>query len=129
MICADRNANAQDVLRIAAVVNDRVISGLDVVNRLKFVIWSTGVPNTPENRKRLSTQILRNLIDEELQSQEADKLNVSVNDRDVENALATVAKRNKMTARRLTNILLRNGISASTLRRQLRVHIAWGRAI
>ena len=129
VICADRTANAQDVLRIAAVVNDRVISGLDVVNRLKFVIWSTGVPNTPENRKRLSTQILRNLIDEELQSQEADKLNVSVNDRDVENALATVAKRNKMTARRLTNILLRNGISASTLRRQLRVQIAWGRAI
>ena len=129
VIFADRTANAQDVLRIAAVVNDRVISALDVINRLKFVIWSTRVPNTPENRKRLSTQILRNLIDEELQSQEADKLNVTVNDRDVDKALADVAKRNRMTAQGLTNLLLRNGISASTLRRQLRVQIAWGRAI
>ena len=129
VIFADRTAHAQDVLRIAAVVNDRVISALDVINRLKFVIWSTRVPNTPENRKRLSTQILRNLIDEELQSQEADKLNVTVNDRDVDKALADVAKRNRMTAQGLTNLLLRNGISASTLRRQLRVQIAWGRAI
>ena len=126
---ADRTATAQDVLRIAAVVNDRVISALDVVNRLKFVVWSTGVPNTPENRRRLSAQILRNLIDEELQSQEAERLNVSVNDREVDKALSDVAKRNRMTADGLRNILLRNGISASTLRRQLRVQIAWARAI
>ncbi len=125
----DRAARAQDVLRIAAVVNDRVISALDVVNRMKFVVWSTGVPNTRENRQRLSSQILRNLIDEELQSQEASRLNVSVSDRDVDKALSEIAKRNKMTAVGLSNILLRNGISVSTLRRQLHVQIAWGRAI
>lgn len=125
----ERASNAQNVLRIAAVVNDRVISALDVVNRMKFVIWSTGVPNTAENRRRLSQQILRNLIDEELQAQEADKLNVSINDREVDKALSEIAQRNKMTAQSLTNILLRNGISVSTLRQQLRVQLAWGRAI
>ena len=51
VICGDLDANGQGVLRIAAVVNDRVISALDVINRLKFVIWSTQLPNTKENRK------------------------------------------------------------------------------
>lgn len=125
----DRPAEAQDVLRIAAVVNDRVISALDVINRMKFVVWSTGVPNTRENHQRLSAQILRNLIDEELQSQEAGRLNVNVNDRDVDKALSEVAKRNELTATGLSNILIRNGISVSTLRRQLRIQIAWSRAI
>ncbi len=122
-------AQAPEVLRIAAVVNDRVISVLDVVNRMKFVIWSTGVPNTAENRRRLSSQILRNLIDEELQSQEADRLNVSVSDRDVDKALNDVAKRNNMSAKGLVDILRRSSVSESTLRRQLRIQIAWGRAI
>ena len=122
-------SQAQNVLRIAAVVNDRVISAFDVVNRIKFVVWSTGMPNTRENRRRLSSQILRNLIDEELQSQEAYRLNVSVSDRDVDKALADVAKRNNMNANGLTNILLSNGIPVSTLRRQLHVQIAWSRAI
>ena len=122
-------AKAQDVLRIAAVVNDRVISVLDVVNRLNFVVWSTGVPNTLENRRRLSAQILRNLIDEELQSQEADKLNVSISDKQVEGAFADVAKRNKMTAGGLGDVLRRSGVAESTLRRQLHVQIAWGQAI
>ena len=122
-------AHAQDVLRIAAVVNDRVISALDVVNRMKFVIWSTGVPSTPENRRRLSAQILRNLIDEELQAQEADRLNVSISAGEVNRALAEVAQRNNMTPDRLSDILRRNGVAESTLRRQLRVQLAWGRAI
>lgn len=122
-------AKAQDVLRIAAVVNDRVISVLDVVNRMNFVVWSTGVPNSPENRRRLSAQILRNLIDEELQTQEADRLNVSVSDRQVDGAFSNVAKRNKMTAEGLGDILRRSGVVESTLRRQLRTQIAWGQAI
>lgn len=122
-------SKAQDVLRIAAVVNDRVISALDVVNRMKFVVWSTGVPNTPENRRRLSAQILRNLVDEELQAQEADRVNVSIKDQEVDRALANVAKRNKMSAQSLANRLSRNGIAISTLRRQLRVQLAWGRTI
>ena len=129
VLAADREAIAQDVLRIAAVVNDRVISALDVGNRLKFVVLSTGVPNTPEYRQRLSSQILRNLIDEELQLQEAESVNVTVSNRDVDKALSDVAKRNKMSAQGLTNILRRAGISTSTLRRKLRVQIAWGRTI
>ena len=53
---------AQNVLRIAAVVNDRVISALDVVERVKFVMFSTNMANTPDNQRRLAKQILRNQL-------------------------------------------------------------------
>lgn len=123
------SARAQGVLRIAAVVNNRVVSVLDVVNRMKFVIWSTGVPNTPENRRRLSAQILRNLIDEELQRQEAERLNITVSDREVDKAFADAAKRNNMTADQLESILRNNGISPEVLRRQIRSQILWGHTV
>lgn len=122
-------AQAQDVLRIAAVVNDRVVSVLDVVNRMKFVIWSTGVPNTPENRQRLSAQILRNLIDEELQRQEGERLNINVGDKEVDEAFENAAKRNNMSADQLADVLRRNGIPDEVLRRQLRIQMVWGRTV
>ncbi len=120
---------AQDVLRIAAVVNDRVISALDVVNRLKFVIMSTGMANTPDNRRRLSPRILRNLIDEELQSQEAGRQNIKVSEADVDKSLLDIEQRNNMQLGQLTRMLRSQGVAESTLRKKLRTQIEWGRAI
>ena len=66
-------ASAQNVLRIAAVVNDRVVSALDVVHRMRFVMVSTQLPNTAETRKRLTPQIIRSLVDEQIQLQESNQ--------------------------------------------------------
>ena len=40
-----QDAKAQEVLRIAAVVNDDVISVLDVENRLRLVLLESGLSN------------------------------------------------------------------------------------
>ena len=60
-------ATAQQVQRIAAIVNDEVVSGFDVEQRIDMVIRSTRLRNTPETRRRLRQQVLRGLIDETLQ--------------------------------------------------------------
>ena len=65
------DARAQDVLGIAAVVNDKVISAYDLGMRLKLVVVFSDLPNTAETRQRLIPQVLRMLIDEELKRQEA----------------------------------------------------------
>ncbi len=122
-------AQAQNVLRIAAVVNDRVISGLDVVERMKFVMFSTNMENTPSNQRRLAKQILRNLVDEELRLQEANRLNVKVRDGDVEKALRRLEKNNKMQPGALNGFLRSRGISEATLRRKLESDIAWSRTV
>ena len=60
-------------MRIAAVVNDEVISVFDLVSRMRMVMISSNMPDTPETRQRIATQVLRSLIDEKLELQEAKK--------------------------------------------------------
>jgi peptidyl-prolyl cis-trans isomerase SurA len=56
-------ATAQDVQRIAAVVNEEVISIFDVQQRMQLLIASAGLPNNPETQRRIAPQVLRELID------------------------------------------------------------------
>ena len=122
-------AQAQNVLRIAAVVNDRVVSALDVVERMKFVMFSTNMTNTPDNRRRLVKQILRNLVNEELRLQEANRLKIKVRERDINKAIQRIEKNNKMTSGTLDRLLRDRGISQATFRRKLEADIAWSSTV
>ncbi len=51
-------ADAQSILRVAAVVNDDVISDHDLDARVRLALFSSGIPVTPETRKRMQSQIL-----------------------------------------------------------------------
>ena len=67
------SAVAQET-RIAAVVNDDIVSLNDLSNRMLLVMRSSGMEDTKQNRDRVSSQVLRSLIDERLQMQEAKRL-------------------------------------------------------
>src|ERR671916_1850674 len=84
-------------IRIAAVVNDEVVSVFDLVSRMQIVMLSSNIPDTPELRERMGRQVLRSLIDERLQLQEAKRQNVTVSDADVEKALLQIAQQNNMS--------------------------------
>ena len=71
---------AAQSLRIAAVVNDDVISERDLVERLRLVAVTSGLAPTVENQRRLAPQVLRGLIQETLQLQEARRLSITVHD-------------------------------------------------
>ncbi len=119
----------QEVQKIAAIVNDDVISLYDVEQRVRLTLISTGVRDTLENRHRLKGQVLRSLIDESVQLQEAKRLNVAVGKTDVDRAFLTVARQNKMTSEEFEAVLLRNSIDKQTLLSQLEAEIAWGRLV
>src|SRR2546423_879453 len=63
-------ARPQGEMRIAAVVNDEVISAYDLAARIHMVAVSSSLPDTPEVRQKIAGQVLRSLIDEKLQLQE-----------------------------------------------------------
>src|SRR5262249_24279012 len=86
--------HAQDSLRIAAVVNDDIISELDVYMRLRMAMLSAKLEDSDETRRRLLPQVLRNLIDDRLKMQEAKRTNINVNPADVERRIAMLAERN-----------------------------------
>src|SRR5690348_1592026 len=73
--------------RIAAVVNEDVISLADLTSRMKLVMASSNIPDSPQNEQRIRPQVIRILIDEKLEMQEAKRLNISVSDDDITGAL------------------------------------------
>src|SRR5690348_4632337 len=48
--------SSEGVERIAAVVNDDVVSVYDIENRMKMLMATSGMPDTPEVRERLRPQ-------------------------------------------------------------------------
>lgn len=116
---------AQDALRIVAIVNDDVVSQLDLVNRLRMVILSSGLENTPEARQRLAPQVLRQLIDEQIRMQEADRLGVTVPQNRIDRRLDQIAEENNMSRPDFEALLARNGLRVDLLAEQIRIEIAW----
>lgn len=116
---------AQDTLRAAAVVNDEVISVLDLVMRTRLAVLASGLKNTNEARNRLREQVLRGLIDERLQVQEADRLDISVDESQLETAIKGLAGRNNMTSDQFLQLLAQNQILPTALRNQIRSELTW----
>ncbi|MFQ5938477.1 MAG: peptidylprolyl isomerase [Alphaproteobacteria bacterium] len=119
----------QNVLGIAAVVNDDVISMYDLMARTRLAIVSSGLEDTPEIRRRLAPQVLRSLIDEKLQLQEAKRLNIAIAEDEIAAAIARIEQENKVPAGSFDDFLVQNGIELSTIVSQIRAGIAWAKVI
>ncbi len=110
---------------IAAIINDQVISKYDVQQRINLILASGGVRPEGEELERLSAQVLRNLIDEELKIQEARRLEVDVFRQEVDESIADMAKRNNMSVSEIEQALIQSGTGVTTLRRQIAADLAW----
>ena len=120
---------AEDIMRIAAVVNTEVISVYDLIARLHLIVASSNLPDSPELRQRLAPQVLRGLIDERLKLQEAKRLNIKVNDDEFNGAIADIERRNNIPAGSFKEFLAARGIDAATVFEQVRSSIAWGKVV
>jgi len=121
-------STAQD-MRAAAVVNDEVISVFDLEMRTRLAIASTGQRDTPDLRKQILPQVLRTLIDERIQSQEAARLGIEVGDDEVDGAIAQIAAHNGMSAENFAQMLKSRGILPQTLRDQVKTEILWQKLV
>ena len=115
--------------RIVAVVNDEVISAQDLNDRLQLVTLTSGIPDSEQARARLAPQVLRSLIEEALQLQEAERLDITVEDAEIQRALANIAERNQMTVEAMQRFFAQNGINLATLLDQVRAQIAWVKVV
>lgn len=123
------SASAQDTLRIAAVVNDEIISAYDVQERARLIASSSDLPVNEQTLQQLSSQVLRTLIDEKLKLQEAERLGIEVSEEDIDNALASIEQRNNMQEGGLVRFLENAGLSLDTMIQQVRADLAWSRMV
>ncbi len=130
-LTAPRPATAQSggVQRIAAVVNDDIISLRDLETRLGMMIASSKAPNTDAVRRQLLAQVMRGLIDERLKMQEAKRLGISVGDDEVKAAIRDIETNNNLPPGGLTQMLRQAGVPVSTLEDQMRAEVAWVKVV
>jgi peptidyl-prolyl cis-trans isomerase SurA len=114
--------------RIAAVVNDNLISTSDIEQRVKLALVASGLPNKPEIIQQLLPQILRSLIDEQLQLQEAKRLDITVSNEDVDKALQKIAEDNHISGD-MRGFVASKGIAPSALEQQVRAGLAWSKVV
>ncbi|MGF1640030.1 MAG: peptidylprolyl isomerase [Rhodospirillales bacterium] len=123
------DALAQSAQRIAAVVNDEVISIRDLDSRLTLLIATSNLEDRPEIRRRLAPQVLRQLVDDVLKLQEAKRLNVVVGQDEIDRALDQIERQSNIPPGRLAEVLTSEGVSLATLIDQVEVEIAWVKAV
>lgn len=114
---------------IAAVVNDDIISSVDLENRLRLVLATTQLGDTEEVRARLRPQIVRALIDEKLQMQEAARNSITVTQADVDNAVHSIEQQRGLEPGSLLPHLDQLGVRRSTFLDQVRAQLAWTQLI
>ncbi len=118
-------AAAQDILRAAAVINDEVISVLDLDMRLRLAVMATGQTDSAQLRKRMTPQIIRALIDERLQSQEAKRLGITVTEEMIATTAEEIARRNQLSYEKFTKIMEGHGIIPNAFLEQVRSQLTW----
>ena len=114
---------------IAAVVNSDIVTIHDLRQRVLFMMATTGAETDEASIQRLQRQALRNLVDEHLQMQEAEKYEQSISDEEVNESVGRLLSRNGADPNKLVSDLAAAGVSIDTLRDQIRSEIAWQRIV
>lgn len=128
-VMPSRGAIAQDQLKIAAVVNDDVITELDVFMRLRMSMLAAHLQDSPETRQRLLPTVMRSLIDEHLKAQEWKRQGINVPPSEVDKRISDLAKRNNMSREDFEAFLAGNGILVDTLADQIAADLGWARMV
>lgn len=114
--------------KATAVVNGFVITGTDIDQRVALVLDANKQEISPEELQRLRMQVLRNLIDETLQIQEAKALEIEVTKSEVDQTYERVATQNFSQSKgELDAYLKKIGSSTASLKRQIEGEMAWQR--
>jgi len=112
-----------------AIVNGDVITDTDIDQRLGLVLAANGGRVADEEKQRLRLQIIRNLIDEKLQLQEAAENDIRINEAEVTRSFERIAQNFKRTPAQFETYLKGNGSSSNSLKSQIRAEMAWSRVL
>ncbi len=116
-----------NVRKPTAIVNDAIITGTDVDQRVALLIAANNVKPSPEDRERLRLQVLSGLIDETLQIQEAKASDITVTKEEIDRSFAGVARSFNKPVPELRIYLRAVGSSERSLRRQIEAELSWSR--
>ncbi|MGY4395946.1 peptidyl-prolyl cis-trans isomerase SurA [Sphingomonas sp. UYAg733] len=116
-----------NVRKPTAIVNESVITGTDVDQRVALIVSANELKLSSEDKDRLKLQILRQLIDETLQIQEAKANEITVSAPEITQSFERVARNFKRSPVEMRTYLRSVGSSERSLKRQIEGELAWQR--
>jgi peptidyl-prolyl cis-trans isomerase SurA len=119
-----------NIRRPTAIVNNEIITQTDVDQRLNlFLIANNATQISDQERQRLRMQVVRNLIDETLQIQEASANDIQIPQGDIDQTFQQVAERSNATPEEFSEYLESQGSSSRSMKRQIEGELAWRRLL
>ena len=115
--------------KATAIVNGTIITDTDIDQRLALVLAANGGKIEGEERDRLRLQVLRNLIDETLQIQEAKANEITITPDEIDQTFNRVAGNFKRPPKEFAAYLREVGSSATSMKRQIEGELAWRRLL
>ncbi|NJR77133.1 peptidylprolyl isomerase [Sphingomonas corticis] len=116
-----------NVRKATAIVNESVITGTDVDQRVAMIAAANNVKLSNEDRDRLRLQVLRQLIDETLQIQQAKTADVTITKDEIDQSFARIARSFQRSPEQFALFLRQNNSSDRSMRRQIEGELAWNR--
>ena len=111
--------------RIAAVVNNSIITKADLMNRLRFAALSSGLEPTPENLDKIKLQMLRVMIDEKLQLEVGRKYKIEISSDHIQDTIKDIERSNGMPEGAIVQMMKDNNIPLKTFEDQARAQLTW----
>ncbi|AUW58872.1 peptidylprolyl isomerase [Sphingobium sp. SCG-1] len=118
-----------NVRKATAVINGAIITGTDIDQRLALIITANGGKVAEDEKERLRVQVLRNLIDETLQIQEAAANDIKIDRAEVQQSYERVAANFKRSPQEFDAYLREQGSSSNSIKRQIEGELAWNRLL
>ena len=125
---APRSEVAKPIDRIAVIVNEDVITMVELENRVNIVSRQLVRQGTPApSRTELEKQLLERMITDKVQLQFAKDTGTRVDDLQLDRSIARIADSNNMTLQVFRDTLERDGLPFSIFREEIRGEIAMQR--
>jgi len=115
---------------VVAVVNDQIITGYDLRQRMLLIIAMSEVQPTEEDLPQIQRQALDGLIEDRLKAQEIARYeDLKVTEQEIDREIEAMAADLRTTGEAYLNVLAQVGIQPRTVREQVRISIGWRRLV
>ena len=118
-----------DSLEVVAVVGETPISNLDLADRTQLIMRSSGLSEAPEIRQKVMAQALKQLVDEQLQADEAVKRGIIVSNAEIAASISDLEVQNRQPPGSLRTFMETKGVSWDAFLKQLRGQLLWNKLL
>ena len=94
-----------------------------------IVIRSTNLADDGQTRRRIAPQVMRKLIDEALQIDEAERRNIKVSENDLKIAFGSIEKQIRIAPGTMQSFIEAQGVDFEVFREKTRAEVAWAKLI